>query len=109
MRVALPEGQWADLRERLTYGQAREVRAAFLRIKDDPVSAADLDVALIRAYVEAWHVLAIDGTSMALDKLTDAPDDVIQTLSLEAIAIWQGKPDPKDTTKHSATTSQAQL
>lgn len=105
MRVALPEGQWADLRERLTYGQAREVRAAFLRIKDDTVAAADLDIALIRAYVEAWHVIGLSGEAVPIASPDLAPDDVVQTLSLEAIAIWQGKPDPKDTPEPSATTS----
>ena len=108
MRVELAEGQYADLRDRLTYGQARDIRAAFLRIKEDPSAAADIDLALVRGYVSEWHVLSLSGEAVPSASPDLAPDDVIQTISLAAIAIWQGKPDPKDTPEPSPTTQPAQ-
>ena len=108
MRVALPEGQSADLRERLTYGQAREVRAALVAIETDRAALVDLDLALVRAYVESWHVLGVSGDAVPLASPETAPDDVIQTVSSAALKLWNSKPDPKDTPAPSTTSPQAQ-
>ena len=97
MRVDLPDGQWADLRERLSYAQARDVRRASLAIRADAEALADFDIALVRAYVSAWHVLGIDGTAVAVDNPEQAPDDIIQPLAARALEVWNAQPDPKGT------------
>lgn len=90
-RLVLPDGQWADLRERLSYGDAHAVKVALLRSEQDPILKADVDIALVRAYVEAWHVLSLDGSAVPLPEPELAPDDVIQAIALEAIGKWQGR------------------
>lgn len=97
MRVDLRDGQWADLRERLSYAQARDVRRASLAIRDDPLATADFDIAIVRAYVSAWHVLGLDGAAVPVDTPEAAPDDIIQRLLAWTLDIWNGQPDPKDT------------
>lgn len=98
-RVDLPNGQWAELRERLTYAQAREVRRALLATNEDPLAFADFDLAVVRAYVTSWHVLDIaTGTSVGLDTPEAAPDDVLQPISRAAIQVWNGSADPKGMT-----------
>ena len=95
MRLALPEGQSATLRDRLLYGQARTIRSAIVAIEQDEAAAVDLDMALIRAYVESWHILGIDGNAVPLDTPELAPDDIIQAIAVEAIGLWKASILPK--------------
>jgi len=90
MRLPLTGGMEATLRDRLTYGQARDLRVAFLQAKDDPAAAADLPLALMRAYVSAWTVLDFDGHAVSVDTPEDAPDDVLIEISAAAIDLWNG-------------------
>ena len=84
MRLELADGQSVMLRERLTYGQAHGVRAAYFAIQGNPQRQADVDMALVRAYVSAWHVLDVDGAAVSLDTPELAPDDVIQVIAQAA-------------------------
>lgn len=88
--VALESGQSATLRERLTYGQARGVRAALLAADADRAAMADLDLELVKAYVSAWSVTDLAGEPVSLDTPELAPDDAIQTIAVQAIKLWQG-------------------
>ena len=88
MIVQLPDGGTATLRERLTYGQARGVRAALLAADADRAAMADLDLALVRAYVSAWSVVDLAGEGVSLDTPELAPDDVIQAIALAAMDAW---------------------
>lgn len=81
-------GQWAELRDRLSYGAAHDVRVAFVRMESSLEGAADLDIALVRAYVVAWHVIDLEGNTVPLDAPETAPDDVIQKIALTALDIW---------------------
>jgi hypothetical protein len=107
MRLPLEGGQWADLRDRLTYGQGHAVRVALMAVDADRTATVDLDIALVRAYVSAWNVLDLDGNAVPLDQPETAPDDVIQAIALAGIQAWKGKLDPKGMTALSATTSKA--
>jgi hypothetical protein len=106
VRVELPEGQWADLREWLPYGLARSVRRASLATRDDPAALADFDIALVRAYVVNWHVLA-NGEAVPVDRLEDAPDAIVQELFAECLARWNGAPAPLGGSADTPTTLQA--
>jgi hypothetical protein len=88
MRLELADGQSATLRDRLTYGQAHGVRAAYFAIERDPALQADVDMALVRAYVSAWHVLDVDGNAVSLDAPEQAPDDVIQAIAQQAADLF---------------------
>lgn len=90
MRLELAGGQSATLRERLTYGQARDLRVAFLKANDDPTLAADVPLALMRAYVSSWNVLDFEGRAVSLDMPELAPDDVLIEISAAAIDLWNG-------------------
>jgi len=105
--LSLPGGGSATLRERLTYGQAREVRAALLAVDVDKAAMADLDLALVRAYTASWDTLDVEGRAVSLDTPEGAPDDVIQAIALAAMQHWQGtagKPLPKAGNGHLPTT-----
>lgn len=90
MRLALADGQWCELRERLTHGQARELNRAFLAAKADPSLAADVPLALMQAYVSAWHVLDFDGNAVPLDTPEQAPDSVLVDIAAAAVDLWNG-------------------
>ncbi len=101
-RLDLPEGQWADLRERLLYPQARSIRAGILAASTDE-GAVDFDLIAVRAYVSAWYVLDLAGESVPLEAPERAPDDVIQAIAKAAMQKWNGTPDPKGTPGPSAS------
>lgn len=108
MRVALQEGRHAVLRERLTYEQGRTVRAALLAAEADRTAMADLDLALVRAYVASWDVVDLDGATVDLAEPQRAPDDVIQDIALAAMDLWKGRRDvPKATGARSRNTRPA--
>ena len=101
MRLELPAGQWAELRDRLNHGQAREVRRALLAAKEKFSDAADLDDVMVRAYLVSWSL------DRPVTELDGADDETVVEIALEAMRRWQGKPDPKDTTEPSPTTLRA--
>ena len=110
MRIDLGNGQWAELRERLTYGQAQPLRAAFLRVKEGDADArSDIPRELFAAYVSAWHVLDFDGQAVSLDTPELAPDSVLIDVAAATVDLWneQAKPVPKAGTKRSRSTRPA--
>ena len=80
MRLDLPDGQHAILREKLTYAQARELRLAYFNAQKDVAAQADYDLTVIRVMVSAWHVLDFDGQAVSLDQPQQAPDSIIQAI-----------------------------
>jgi hypothetical protein len=107
MRLELPGGQHAILRDRLMYEQARGVRVAMVAIDVDKAALPDLDIALVRAYVESWNVLDIDGNAVPLDTPEAAPDDIIQTIAIAALNAWKGTVTPKAGRGRSSSTLRA--
>lgn len=104
MRLELSGGQHAELRDRLTYGQGHIVRVAYYEIEQSNIAKADLDLALVRAYVSGWHVLDLDGKAVPLDTPELAPDDVIQEIALAASDLFAGTAIPKAGGEASPTT-----
>lgn len=93
MKVDVSGGRSATLRERLTYQQGHMVRAALLASEADRTAMADLDLALVRAYVSAWDAVDLDGRDVDLATPELAPDDVIQDIALAAMDLWRGRRD----------------
>lgn len=104
MRLPLPDDQWAELRESLTYGQARAVRRIFLAANADHGLLADVDFEMVKAYLLSWNVRGLDGAELSVDQAEDAPDAVVQLIKDAVWELWNGKPDPKDMTEPSPTT-----
>lgn len=107
MRLPLPEGQWAELRERLTYEQGREVYAAFIAVDKDRAALVDLNIVLVRNYVSAWSVRDLDGADVPLEAPEGAPWDTLTDIAAKAIDIYKGRKDPKAGAGRSTTTSPA--
>lgn len=106
MRLDLGNGQWAELRDRLLYHQAQPIRVVFALIEKggNAAALADLDLALVRGYVEQWHVLDLDGNAVPLTDPQLAPDGTIQAIALAALDLWKGaQVIPKAGKKHSRT------
>lgn len=97
MKLDLGDGQHAELRDQLTYGQARPVREVFARIErgGEAAAMAELDLALVRAFTESWHVLDFAGNAVGLDTPDLAPDSAIQAIALAALDLWRGGTVPK--------------
>jgi hypothetical protein len=103
MRLDLPDGSWAELRERPTHGQVTLVRKALLRAGDEIEAAADVAVAYVQAYVSAWSVKNGEGNEIPLDQPESAPDDVVQAIAEAAKTLYTERPDPKDSPAPSAS------
>lgn len=96
MRLELPDGQWAELRERLNYGPARDVRRAFVLADVHDGFKADVDLALVKAYVSNWNVLSAEGTAVPIETPENANDLAIQKIAAAALEVWNDQADPKD-------------
>jgi hypothetical protein len=78
MRVELRDGQWADLRERISHGQDKEIKRAYVHGTDGDVFEAQ--TVMVRHFAKAWHILDIDGAAIPLDDpaaVDRMPDDIV--------------------------------
>lgn len=97
MRVELRDGQWAELRERITHGTDKLLKVTLRKGRADDAYAFDIDTELVRAFVSAWRVNGPDGAPIPLtdaDAIERAPDDVIDVLGSTCVALWTGATVP---------------
>ena len=103
MRVELPDGQWAELREELTHGQFKRLSRALLRATESPAEAGpDIDTEFAAVYVSAWFLRAPDGSSVDLPAELEAriaildglPATIVTRIATAAANSWRGRPDP---------------
>lgn len=108
MRIDLRDGQWADLRERITHATDKEIRnARTVSFKNDG-QAFDWTTTLVRAFVRDWHVQDPDGVPIPIadaDAIDRAPDDIVDVLFEAAAAAWIGATDPNPSTPPSSDDS----
>lgn len=84
-RIELRDGQWAELRERITHGQDKLIRRAYLA--SDRADMVEAQTVKLRQFITAWEVRDPNG---ALINLTDAdaidrmPEDLADLLHEEA-------------------------
>lgn len=105
MRVELRDGQWADLRERITHGQDKELKRAHRRGREDPDQQPEFMTVLVRTFVRSWHVLDPDGQAIPLDEpdaIDRAPDDIVDALFGPAWTAWTGATIPEAPTPPSS-------
>ena len=105
MRVELRDGQWADMRERITHGTDKAIKnARTVSLRDNSV-AFDWTTVLVRAFVRDWHVQDPDGVAIPIadaDAIDRAPDDIIDTLLTTAAELWTGATVPNAPTPPSS-------
>lgn len=97
MRVELPDGQWAELRERINHATEKRVKVALNRGHANAELAFDFDTEVVRAFVSDWSVKDIEGLPIAIadvDAIERAPGDIIDRLAIEATQVWTGRTFP---------------
>lgn len=104
-RIELRDGQWADMRERITHGTDKAIKAARIKSRDDPEIAFDWTTQLVRAFVRDWSVRDPDGDPVVItdpDAIDRAPDDIVDTLFEKAAELWVGATVPNASTPPSS-------
>lgn len=102
MRVELRDGQWAELRERITHGQDNDIRRARQLGLEGAVDWADV---LVATFVESWHVLDLDGQAIpweGVSSLARAPDDAVDALWEPVTKLYKASTDPNPPTPPSS-------
>jgi hypothetical protein len=106
VRVELPEGQWAELREELTHGQTKRLQRALFRASENPAEAApDIDTEFVAVYVAAWSLRGVGDVPPDLDArlpvIDSLPEPVVSAIALAAAKVWKGRADPNASTASS--------
>lgn len=97
MRIDLRDGQWADLRDRITHGQDKVILKAHRRGAANPDEQVDFETILVRQFVRSWNVLDPDGQAIPLDDgdaIDRAPEDIVDELFKAAVTAWTGATIP---------------
>lgn len=91
-RIELRDGQWADLRERISHAQDKDIRRAQWRARANPETDAGAgDTAALRVFISAWSVKDPDDKPIALedaDAIDRMPSDVADAIALEVNALY---------------------
>ena len=94
MRIELPDGQWVEVRERISHGARKKVIRA---VEEDDLEGM---AAITMAYVIAWEVRDPDGVPIpfdAPDAFDRTPDDVAKQLYDEVLKRWKSLTDTSPT------------
>ena len=97
MRIELRDGQWAELRERITHAQDKVIKKAYAKGRTDPDAKYDFDTVVSREFIREWNVNDPDGQPIALadeNAIERAPDDFIERIAEEATTLWTGATVP---------------
>ena len=98
-RIELRDGQWADLRERITHGVDKDIKRSRTKSLNEPEEAFDWTTVITRAFVRDWNVKDPDGNPIPItdpDAIERAPDDIIDQLYPEAAQLWVGATTPNE-------------
>lgn len=101
MRLELRDGQWADLRERISHGADKRIKIAWRRGQNDETQTLELDDVLIREFVTVWHVLDVDGQAIPLadaDATDRLPEDISDAIAVAAGELYRGVTVPNPPT-----------
>jgi hypothetical protein len=106
MRVPLRDGQWAELYERISHGEDKEIRRASRRAVANPLESAGAgDTVALRVFIKAWNVLDKDGTAIALtdaDAIDRLPEDLADELLLHIQPLYKATTVPNPPTPESS-------
>lgn len=103
MRVDLPDGQWAELREELTHGQTKRLQRTLYRAMADPAEAGpEVDTEFVAVYVAAWSLRGVGDVPADLDArlpvIDGLPEPVVRAIAARAAELWKGRADPNAST-----------
>ena len=103
-RIELRDGQWADLRERITHAQDKAIRRAQWRARVNPETEAGVgDTAALLAFITGWNVNDPDGRPIPLtdpDAIDRMPSDIADAIAVEVNALYH----PEATVPNAPTT-----
>jgi hypothetical protein len=86
MRIELRDGQWADVRERVSHGSAKRI----MRSAEGDIY--DFQTELTRAYATAWNILDEDGAAIPIDApdaVDRMPHDIVRALFKAIRPLWR--------------------
>jgi len=92
-RIELRDGQWAELRERISHAQDKEIIRTRLRGRTDETAKPDLVTATVRVFLRDWNVRDPDGRDIPVsdeDAVDRAPDDIVDMLMVRATELYTG-------------------
>jgi hypothetical protein len=105
MRIELRDGQWAELRERISHGQDKEIKRAWVRGAADRDLLVDAQTTVVRQFLRAWYVNDLDGQPIAADA-ADAvermPDDIVDEIYAKASELYKATTVPNPSTPPSS-------
>ena len=99
MRVDLRDGQWAELRDRITHATDKDIKRSRARGMQNGEDAFDWTTVIVRAFVREWSVKDPDGQPIPLtdpDAIERAPDDIIDELWPLAADAWNRASVPNE-------------
>ena len=105
MRIDLPDGQWAELRERITHAEDKQIKRARRKARDNPEETWDDLTVALRVFVTAWNVRDLDGQPIdlsAADAMDRCPMDIADILAEPIITLYSGATVPNEPTPPSS-------
>ena len=99
MRVELRDGQWAELRDRISHAVDKDIKRARAKGMAKAEDAFDWPTIIVRAFVREWNVCDPEGNPIPLgdaDAIDRAPDDIIDELFPLASTAWTGATLPNE-------------
>jgi hypothetical protein len=100
VRIELPDGQWAELRDRITHAQDKELKRAIERARANTELWVEVDTLTVRTFVRDWFVKDPDGNAIPPsdgDAVERAPADIVDTLYEKAAELYTGATDTNPT------------
>jgi hypothetical protein len=99
MRLELPDGRFAVIRDVVTHGADKAIQRAAISAGLDKRDSPDFATTVVVAMTLEWNLIAPDGTTLPISpEGCEAAEmryiDLIETACLEA---YTGRPDPKAT------------
>lgn len=104
-RIDLRDGQWADLRDRITHGTDKVIKKARAAAESDPDDRIELDTIVVRAFLKQWTVTDPDGNVIPVDDadaIDRAPEDIVDELMRAAVELYTGATVPNAPTPNSS-------
>ena len=86
MRIDLRDGQWAELRDRISHAEDKQIMRSRRKVRDDPETVGETETIALRIFVRAWSVNDTDGNAIPLDA-PDAIDRMPSDLADELIGL----------------------
>lgn len=107
MRVELRDGQWAELRERLSHGDRKRLIKAYRAASGDDAATLDCQTLIVALHLRTFHVLDVDGEAIPTDgdreeAVLRFPADIADTLLGEASDVFAENRDPNPPTPPSS-------